>query len=181
MDIKFTILNILNDAPHSGYDMKKIVQELSFLPWSGNNNQIYKALLALTAQLLVTNEVIHQESAPSKKVYRITAAGTEALEQELRAFIPDPVGMKNSFLIWLSGCRTLTNADIQQKAADYEDELIHQKEGYMEEMRRRRHFPDRSDREIYCWNMIYENMITACDSELHWLREFREGLKNYDH
>ncbi len=47
MTINYTILGLLESGDRSGYDLKKVMQELDFLPWSGNNNQIYKALVFL--------------------------------------------------------------------------------------------------------------------------------------
>ena len=47
MTINYTILGLLESGDRSGYDLKKVMQELDFLPWSGNNNQIYKALVYL--------------------------------------------------------------------------------------------------------------------------------------
>ncbi len=47
MTINFAVLGILSYQPMSGYDLKKIMQDSVYMHWSGNNNQIYKALLEL--------------------------------------------------------------------------------------------------------------------------------------
>ncbi|WP_020431692.1 PadR family transcriptional regulator, partial [Paenibacillus riograndensis] len=70
----------------TGYDLKKLIQESSFLYWSGNNNQIYKALVELLNAGFVTNEVRHQDSSPSKKIYTITSSGLA----ELRKWVVAP-------------------------------------------------------------------------------------------
>ena len=57
VSIKHAILGILSFKPLTGYDIKKIIQESSFMYWSGNNNQVYKALLELHDKGFVTNEV----------------------------------------------------------------------------------------------------------------------------
>ncbi|MCG1013246.1 PadR family transcriptional regulator [Tepidanaerobacter sp. GT38] len=72
MSISLAILGLLSYKPMSGYDLKKIIQDSSFMYWSGNNNQIYKALSELRDKGFVTNEVIHQDGAPTKKIYKIT-------------------------------------------------------------------------------------------------------------
>lgn len=80
MSISFAILGILSWKPSTGYELKKVFQESSFMYWSGNNNQIYKALLQMQNEGLVNPEVIHQDSAPSKKLYRITKEGLDELK-----------------------------------------------------------------------------------------------------
>ena len=67
MSINFAILGILSYKPMTGYDLKKIIQDSTFMPWSGNNNQIYRSLTKLLDEGLVTNEVLHQESSPTKR------------------------------------------------------------------------------------------------------------------
>ena len=47
MDIQNALLSMLSVKPMTGYDLKKAMQESAYMHWSGNNNQIYKALLAL--------------------------------------------------------------------------------------------------------------------------------------
>ena len=61
MTINYTILGLLESGDRSGYDLKKVMQELDFLPWSGNNNQIYKALVFLLEEGLVENRTAHRE------------------------------------------------------------------------------------------------------------------------
>nr|WP_242835134.1 PadR family transcriptional regulator [Clostridium sartagoforme] len=67
MSIKLAILGILSWKPSTGYELKKIFEESSFLYWSGNNNQIYKSLIKMEDEHLVTSEIIHQDNSPSKK------------------------------------------------------------------------------------------------------------------
>ncbi len=81
MSIKYAILGVLSWKPSTGYDLKKIFEESSIMYWSGNNNQIYKTLVQLLVEDLVTNEVLHQESTPSKNIYTITDRGAAALKE----------------------------------------------------------------------------------------------------
>ena len=75
--IDYTILGMLSWRPMTGYDMKRMMQDSPVMYWSGNNNQIYKALVQLLDMGYVTNEVQYQESAPNKKVYSITEVGRQ--------------------------------------------------------------------------------------------------------
>ena len=71
----FTILGLLSWKPSSGYDLKRIISDSDIFYWSGNNNQIYKSLLELQKEGLVTHQVQLQESLPAKKIYSITEKG----------------------------------------------------------------------------------------------------------
>src|SRR5512136_1648820 len=101
MDLRSAILGLLNWKPSSGYDLKRIISDSDIFYWSGNNNQIYKILLELQKEDLVTHQVQLQESLPAKKVYSITEKGLAALYQSLLA-VPDPPELHKSFLIQLA-------------------------------------------------------------------------------
>lgn len=83
MSIQLAILGILSWKPSTGYELKKIFEHSSFMYWSGNNNQIYKALMNMQNEDLVTCEVIHQDNSPFKKIYTITEEGLEKLKKWL--------------------------------------------------------------------------------------------------
>ena len=64
MSIKLAILGILSWKPSTGYELKKVFEDSSFMYWSGNNNQVYKGLMSLEKESLVTSELIHRDSSP---------------------------------------------------------------------------------------------------------------------
>ena len=97
MSIKYAILGILSWKPVTGYELKKIFEDCSFMYWSGNNNQIYKALTKMHDEALVTSEVIHQDSSPSKKIYTITEEGLEELKDWVLSSPEAPEVKKNIF------------------------------------------------------------------------------------
>lgn len=47
MTIEDAILGLLSWRALSGYNMKKLFEESPTLYWSGNNNEVYRALLSL--------------------------------------------------------------------------------------------------------------------------------------
>ncbi len=85
MTINQVILGVLSFGSYTGYDLKKIIADNDILPWSGNNNQIYKALLELKDDGFVTSESILQDTAPNKKVYSLSVSGRD----ELRTWLLD--------------------------------------------------------------------------------------------
>ncbi len=177
MLINYAILGILSYKPLSGYDLKKLMQEISFMYWTGNNNQIYKTLLELNNEGYVTNEIYNQTGAPAKKIYTITEAGLSELKR-LSLEIPQPLELKKSFLVQLAWSWQLKKEEINNLFIQYEQEI----RGllYSETLNKEKFLPDRTPRETSAWNLIYENIITSYETELLWIKKAREKLTSFE-
>jgi DNA-binding PadR family transcriptional regulator len=170
MDLHDTILGLLNWIPSSGYDLKRIISDSEVFYWSGNNNQIYKALLELEKDGLVTHQVQLQESLPAKKIYSITAAGQAALIESLR-LPPQVPEFQKSFLLQLAWADNLSDDEILALLGKYEEEIANRL--LMCQARPAIHggSPNRSQRERYLWQRITENLIATYQAELDWVRQ----------
>jgi DNA-binding PadR family transcriptional regulator len=143
--------------------------------WSGNNNQIYKSLLELHREELVTLEVQHQEDHPSRKIYTITEKG----RSELRHWVlspPEPPEIRNPFLIQLAWADQLGQGELDALLAQYEEEVGVQLSMAREQKQRDQHSPQRTPRETYLWQMIAENQTSFHESNLSWVRKLRDEL-----
>lgn len=177
MSISHAILGILSCKPSTGYDLKKIIQELSFMYWSGNNNQIYKALVELLDEGFVTNEVQHQESSPSKKIYTITKEGLAELKEWVFSS-PELPELKKPFLIQLAWADQLQPDELNTLLTGYENRIRMQILLQKEKQRRGTFSPARTPREIYLWEMIQENIISSYENELIWLEKIRKAIES---
>ncbi|MEK8127208.1 DUF4180 domain-containing protein [Paenibacillus filicis] len=175
MSIKLAILGMLSWIPATGYDLKKMIEESSAMYWSGNNNQIYKSLVQLLDEGLVTNEVQHQESSPSKKIYTITGKGQEELKRWVLS-APELPELKKGFLTQLAWADSLSSVELDDLLSRYEQEVSLQLALEEEKKRRALFSPSRSSREAYLWEMIDENIVASYRHELSWVRQLREGL-----
>lgn len=175
MSIKAAILGILSWKASTGYELKKIFEESSILYWSGNNNQIYKALSQMLDEDLVKSEVVHQDTSPSKKIYTITDEGLEELKQWLMSS-PEAPEIKKSFLIQLAWSDMLSDEELNDLFLNYEKEVKNQLLMEQEKIRRAVHSPNRNQREIFIWEMISENIISTYNNELKWVRETQQKL-----
>lgn len=175
MSIKYAILGILSWKPSTGYDLKKVFEESSIMYWSGNNNQIYKTLVQLHEDGFVTSEVLHQESAPSKKLYAITDRGSAALKEWVLS-TPELPEFKNTFLIRLAWADQLDEKELDDLLSRYENEVKIQLLMQQEKVRRGINSPNRTGREGYLWDMISENIISSYRNELEWISNVRKGL-----
>lgn len=177
MSINYAILGLLSSQSLTGYDLKKIIQESSFLYWSGNNNQIYKALVELLNEGFVTNEVQHQDHSPSKKIYTITPAGLVELRKWVMS-APEPPEMKKTFLIQLAWSDRLEPDELSALLTAYEEEVRAQL--LLLEGRSQIPFSTtslRNEREAVLWKMIDANMQSVYRNELVWLEMLRHELK----
>lgn len=175
MSIQYAILGLLSWKPSSGYQLKKVFEDSPYLYWSGNNNQIYKSLLLLQKDGLITFETIHQDGAPSKKIYSVTKKGMAELKNWITETSAVPE-FKKPFLIQLAWADMLSKDELSQLLEKYEkdieEQLIIQKEMYDRE----RDWPNRSSRETFLWNMISVNLMSTFQSELTWVRKVRQQL-----
>lgn len=173
--IQYAILGLLSWQPLSGYDLKKIFAESTVLYWSGNSNQIYRALVALHEAGLVTFEVQQQEDYPAKKVYSITDAGRARLKSWVLS-APEPPELHNTFLVQLAWADLLSEAELDALLAQYEHEMEIQMRMQQEKARRKPLSPERTARESFLWDQIAENQVAVYANELDWVRRLRKEL-----
>lgn len=101
MDAKTLCLGALQFGDASGYEIKKMFEDglLGYLH-EASFGSIYPALTRLEQEGLATATSMAQEKRPDKKVYRLTAAGREALAAALK-IPPAPDKMRSDFLFTL--------------------------------------------------------------------------------
>ena len=175
MTIRYAILGFLSWRPLTGYDLKKMFADSAYFHWSGNNNQIYRTLVELHREGLVTQEVQVQESYPPRKVYTITEAGRAALRAWLLS-PPELPQLRNPFLAQLAWADQLAPAELDALLAQYEHEVEMQLLMRREQERRGSPSPARTPRETYLWRMIAEAWISTYENELAWVRKLRRDL-----
>jgi PadR family transcriptional regulator, regulatory protein AphA len=175
MDIQYTILGLLSWKPLSGYDLKKMIADSELFYWSGNNNQIYKSLVAMHQQGLVSQEIQLQENLPNKKIYTINAAGQAALHRWLLcdAELPE---FRNNFLIQLAWMDELSGDELDASLARYAEEITVQLQMRQIQMKRTSIAPNRSPRELFLWQHIDENIAGMYQRELEWVNRLRQDL-----
>jgi DNA-binding PadR family transcriptional regulator len=191
MSIEHAILGLLSLNPLSGYDIKKMFEGSAALYWSGNNNQIYKTLVKLHEQALVTRETQIQDSSPAKKVYSISEKGLEELRRWVSS-TPEVPQVRNSFLIQLAWADSLTADELDNLLESYENELRMQLSMLDFQRQQRNISPSgisrdayinvpaaRTPRETFLWNMILENWSSYYQAELDWACKLRAEARQF--
>lgn len=177
MSINYAILGILSYKPMTGYDLKKIIQDSAFMHWSGNNNQIYKALTELFDEGLVTNVVKHQESSPTKKIYEITSEGLAALKEWV-LFPAESSEIKKPFLIHLAWSKQLNTSELNALIDEYENQVKMQLLMEQNNKQDKNLLPSRTALETTIWNFIKDNIKRTYENELIWIQDLRRAIAN---
>ena len=175
MSIQHAILGLLSWRPATGYDLKKVIEASSSMYWSGNNNQIYKSLVQLQSDGLVTNETVHREGALSRKVYSVTDKGHAELMEWLRS-TPEVPEFRKPFLVQLAWADRLEDRELSELLEAYETELKMRLLLQEERMRRGVDAPGRTARETLLWDLIEENIASSYRNEIAWVQKARERL-----
>ncbi len=181
MSLEHAILGLLSWRSLSGYDLKKVFERSPALYWSGNNNQIYRTLVNLHREDLVTMEVFNQESGPSRKIYTITDRGVDELKKWVLS-TPELPQLRHVFLIQLSWADQLSSTELDELLARYEEEVTaqwlmlraHKEQG---NMMYNSIAQARTPREAFLWEMIQQNQIGFYELELQWVQKMRKELK----
>ncbi|MEM7334805.1 MAG: PadR family transcriptional regulator [Chloroflexota bacterium] len=179
MSIKFVVLGFLSWQAASGYDLKKIISDSETLPWSGNSNQIYRALVDLHDEGLVTQEIEHQEKLPARKIYSITAKGRDKLSEWSKE-TPLAPQFRKPFLAQLLWADQLSPREIDQLLDEYLNTVGEKLFMVRVQADRKPNTPDRTPRETFLWEMVQRNWIASYELELSWIREMREALHQFD-
>jgi len=175
MSLTHTILGFLSWKPFTGYELKKLFSETDFIYWSGNNNQIYKSLVQLSSEKLVTREVVQQDSLPAKKIYHITDKGRKELH-DWASSSPEFAQVKNTFLMQLAWSGELNDRELSNLIGEYQYEVEMRLAMCRTKLERRTVLPDRTEREEYIWEMLWQKEIDYLKGELNWLVKLSQGV-----
>lgn len=176
MDIRYAILGFLGWKSFSGYDLKKMIARSDLFYWSGNNNQIYTALIQMNKDGLVDQTVELQENLPAKKNYSITKKGREEFKRWMSTR-PEMPEIHDHFLIQLAWAEGLTDSEMDELMACYEEDIAIQFKMAEEQSTREVDRPGRTAREKFIWKKIDENLAGVYQRELEWVQKLRRQIK----
>ncbi|HEC35376.1 MAG TPA: PadR family transcriptional regulator [Anaerolineae bacterium] len=97
VSVRYYILGLLTQRPMSGYDIRRFLKSLSWLIGSPSFGSLYPALRALLEEGLVTVETFPRQDRQPRKIYSITEAGRQALQE----WINQPAGPEISLKAFL--------------------------------------------------------------------------------
>ena len=81
MSVKYGILGLLSRQAQHGYELRRTFEQLTGGFWQLNHGQIYQSLERLESDGLVRHKIEHDDAGPDRKVYEVTEAGRERLQE----------------------------------------------------------------------------------------------------
>ena len=118
MSLKHIMLGMLRE-PHSGYDIKKKFDQSLRNFWRAELSQIYPTLQKMEDDGLLQSEVSESAIGPTRRMYKRSAAGREAL----RNWLQDGPTVGTEKLTYLAQVYFLANLDDDDKVLEFMQEL----------------------------------------------------------
>lgn len=81
MSLRDAVLAALLEGESSGYDLAKRFDASVANFWMATPQQLYRELDRLAEQGLIQARVVHQERRPTKRMFSLTGAGLDAIQQ----------------------------------------------------------------------------------------------------
>ncbi len=175
---EFAILGLLAEAPRSGYDIKKEVEERLSHFWSESYGHIYPMLRRLHDSDFVAKEVERQEGRPDRYVYSLTEDGRRALEDWF-AEPPAPPRPRNELLLRLFLGRHAQPEhlirDIRMYRQAFEGTLARLREIESRIDAEKETLPDR----VY-WKLVVDYGVRALEALAAWGEEAERTLEGLE-
>lgn len=98
MSLRDAVLAALLEGESSGYDLAKGFDASVANFWMATPQQLYRELDRLADQGLIQARVVHQERRPNKRMFSLTEAGHDAIQQ-FTARAPKPSVIRDELLV----------------------------------------------------------------------------------
>lgn len=173
MALAHAILAILVGKPCSGYDLRQNFEGSVGFFWRATFQQVYRELTKLEEQGLITAETIHQTQRPDKRIYSVTPAGLEHLQN----WIAQPVAIspiKDDLLVKLFVGHLVPPETILA-------ELENHRRGHLEQLATyeaiaKQYFPDPSNLSLEA-KFQYITLRNGIHYETAWLQWCEETIQ----
>ena len=179
MSLQHTILGFLSYGPHTGYDLKKRMDNSTQAFWNAHLAQIYPTLKQLKKKGLAETRVQVQTDKPSRKYYLITAAGRAELESWLLEPMNTAPQVKNMALLkfYFSGSLP-KSAIIQQLERQIE---VHRARLFFYENGAETAITEQAaqsglTRESVMWNLVRKFGVEHTKTYIRWLEHAIETV-----
>lgn len=167
------VLGLLNLAPMTGYDLKKVFDSSISHFWAADKAQIYRTLNALVADGYATVEVVAQSNYPDRQEHHITTAGHEVLVSWLSSDLV-PHAVREPFLARIFFAGNLPREAVLELLRERRTEAEATLAKFMTKRESLR--PAEHDRARYLTIATLDNGIAHVRAELDWLDAVEDGL-----
>jgi len=125
------LLGLLSEGPKHPYQLEKDVQYRDMRFWTDlSMSSIYKLLRKLEQRELVSSKTGISEGNRTRKVYRPTRKGNNALKRKLRSLLTEPEQLKWRLHVGLHNLHLLEEAEASECLRQYKEGLQKAIAGY---------------------------------------------------
>lgn len=166
----FALLGLLQQAPMSGYDVRKVFESTAMGSFSDSPGAIYPALRRLEVRGLARSEVPESESLRKRRVFCSTPAGFAALKAWLiRPVTRDDVIRRIGDLMLRFAFMDQTLGE--EQTSRFLDEFANQMANYIPALRQ--HLESHVGEMSLSGRLALEFGIQGYEAQLHWARTAR--------
>ncbi|TVL89361.1 PadR family transcriptional regulator [Streptomyces sp. SAJ15] len=168
--MRLPLLALLVSGPAHGYELKQALEKLlgSAYP-QPNVGQIYVTLSRLEKSGLIAGEDVEQSDRPNKRIYRITAAGREAVDAWFEESTAEP-RVRDEFFMKLALAP-------HTGAANPITLINKQRRHYLNTMRELSKLATTEDRDNRIAQLLIEGAMLHLQADLDWLERCQEELE----
>jgi DNA-binding PadR family transcriptional regulator len=161
-NFRYFILGLLAEQTMSGYDIRRVLRSLGWLMGNPSFGAIYPALHALVEDDLATVETTTQSNKRIRKIYTITSAGREALQE----WVVQPAKSQTNVKSFVMGLITVGNLARDRLAAhlDQRRQLVSDHHSALELV-----LQDLGEQINQGQRMAIEYGLATANAELAWL------------
>ncbi|WP_175408358.1 PadR family transcriptional regulator [Streptomyces sp. TRM64462] len=171
--MRMQLLALLADGPAHGYELKQELEQLLGAAYPQPNvGQIYVTLGRLEKSGLIEGEEVAQSSRPNKKIYRLTAAGQEALRAWFEDTADEPRVRDEFFMKLALAPRT--------GLADQITLINKQRREYLNTMRTLSKLAATENRDNRTAHLLIEGAMLHLQADLDWLERCQEEIEELE-
>ena len=175
MALRYALLAALHESPATGYDLTQRFRTRLAHVWSASHQQVYRELGKLLDAQWVEMEAQAQADKPDRKLYRVTAAGTAALQDWLQIPQPRPA-IRDPLLLKLFSGTLLTDDALQRELEVQRAHWYAQKEEYLQIERTFFSAPEHLSRHFRLQYLALRRGILEVETWLQWADELEAAL-----
>ena len=163
------VLGLLDQQPMSGYDIKRLLERLSWLIGGASFGHIYPTLHALLKDELVTVDIVSHQDKPPRKIYSVNEQGRQALQAWLKQPIPANASPK-VFVMRLILTRDLAEDTLIALLQEWRTQIVAHLD-VLKEMH------GRSQQPGVGWHLALDYGSAVANTKLMWLDRVSQSLQ----
>ena len=174
--LEFALLGLISVKPMSGYDLAHAFEYALSSWWTAPRTQIYPRLKQMEREGRVASEEVIQSGRPNKRVYHLTVAGTEYLQDRLRREIGPPT-MNHGMLMRIFLAHEMDAGELRDLITEYANSTA----TWLEELRQIRadlapKVRNARGEKAYSQLLVNEHLMAMAQVELDSARRLAEAV-----